>query len=111
MKKIVRLTENDLIRIVKQVISEQSAKWDSNEISFLEKKGFTKTINKKIGSFEFNKKYPNDHILITKPYPNGPAWSISTLQGTWVLPADLNFEFIEDYPNVDYKSLKKYKKS
>ena len=112
MKKIIKLTESDLIRIVKQVISEQntSGKWEPNEIKFLEQKGFTKTFNKKIGGFEFNKKLPNDHILITKPYQKGPAWSISTYMGNWVLPSDINFQFIEEYPDVNYSDIKKYKK-
>ena len=31
MKKVVRLTESDLVRIVKRVISEQSNKYDINQ--------------------------------------------------------------------------------
>lgn len=124
MKKVVKLTESDLLRIVKRVISEQSIKWDQKEISFLEKKGFKKKMNTKIDSYEFSKNYPGNRIMIiTKiggnqdKFKTTPTWTISTFSstnpssndGTWVLPADLNYSFVDNYPNVDYESIKQYK--
>jgi hypothetical protein len=75
MKKIIRLTESDLIRLVKRVINEQ-------ENDFFTKKGYTfgdlSTLPKSLVS-NFQKKYPD----YTKYYYKGNVKLITN--GTQVI--------------------------
>jgi hypothetical protein len=59
MKKIIKLTESDLTRIVKRVISEQES--NGKELEFILVKNFLKTINPQI-RLEINN-YKNLDIL------------------------------------------------
>ena len=66
MKKVVRLTESDLVRLVKQVISEQSTKMSLEVTPFLKDNGFTATQGTRGGSYE--KKFTENHILVRFPF-------------------------------------------
>jgi hypothetical protein len=65
MKKVVRLTENDLMRIVERVISEQVTKYNENEIKSMNK--FLTSINAKGRDYYWKQESIPSSIVVKLP--------------------------------------------
>ena len=99
MKKIVKLTENDLVRIVKRVIKENekdTGKFDDYALGQFQKKGFKKVSDthytKKVGSLEKGmntwdikyKFFPKENIDGFVATKNGEVFKDAPSDDCWV---------------------------
>jgi len=105
MKRIIRLTESDLTRIVKRVINEQSVDKDWEKIkTLLKSKGFTETKGKVSNSYYT----PDDQKIYVKNFGDWgqmriryPFWDDEKTQSTKKMEIVLGKYYLAHFTQLD----------